>query len=45
MKEFQQEIYDMYTYDNMTIRDIAFQVGLDTNEVKDIITFMTSLGE
>ena len=42
MKEFQQEIYDMY-FAGMSIRDIALDAGIDTEEVKNIISFMASL--
>ena len=42
MKEFQQEVYDMY-FAGMSICDIALDARIDTEEVKDIISFMASL--
>jgi|688.fasta_scaffold1737222_2 hypothetical protein len=44
MKEFQEEIYEMYVVYNMSIRDIALDAGISTEEVKEIIAFMSSLG-
>lgn len=39
MKEFQQEIYNMY-FAGMSIHDIAIDVEIDVEEVKDIISLM-----
>jgi|CryBogDrversion2_1035201.scaffolds.fasta_scaffold118777_2 hypothetical protein len=42
MKEFQEEVVNMY-FAGMSVRDIALDAGITTEEVKDIIAFMLSL--
>jgi uncharacterized protein (DUF433 family) len=42
MKQFHEEIMSMY-FGGMSIRDIALDAEITTEDVKDIIDFMLSL--
>lgn len=43
MKQFHEEIMDMYFSSGMSIRDIALEKEITTEHVKDIIAFMLPL--
>jgi transposase len=45
MKELYEAIYSMYVYDNMSIREIAFEEGLSIDEVESVIEFMVNLDQ
>jgi predicted transcriptional regulator len=43
MKELHEEIYNMFVFGGMTISQIAVEVGLTTDEVTNVVVFMSSL--
>lgn len=43
MKELHEDIYNMFVFGGMTISQIAVEVGLTTDEVTNVVVFMSSL--
>jgi hypothetical protein len=44
MKELYEAIYDMWSFDNMTLEQIALKAGISVDEVTEVIAFMALIG-